>query len=102
MEELRGRRLNDRKIGGGLGCAYIIDDGEGRRFCGEGTAPGFILLPAASCALPSRLAAQRKRPGACAKSKRSRARSADAAGLRGGGPSRRFLRRFEQAARAFS
>jgi hypothetical protein len=99
-EPLRSPWLNDRNDGA-PGCAYIIEEGEDRRCCGEGLRPGSSYCPPhhALCHLACGTIEEARilrEVEALARAVGGR-RAAD-----GGGPSRRFLRRLEQAARAFS
>ena len=83
------------------GCAYLLDEGEGRHCCGERLRPGSSYCPQhhALCHLACGTIEEARilrEVEALARAVGGR-RAAD-----GGGPSHRFLRRLEQAARIFS
>lgn len=83
------------------GCAYLLEEGEGRRWCGARLRPGSSYCPAhhTLCHLACGTIEEALRlheVEALARAVGGR-RAADR-----GGPSRRFLRRLEHAARDFS
>lgn len=83
------------------GCAYILDDGHDRRSCGAGCRPGSSYCPEhhALCRVPCGTSAEAKR--LCEVEALANA-IGGRRGRGGAGPSRRFLRRLEQAVRPFS
>ena len=77
-ELLRSPWLDDRNDGA-PGCAYIIEEGEDRRCCGEALRPGSSYCPPHHALCHVACGTIGRGPSVFAKSKRLRVRSADAA-----------------------